>query len=125
MNYRCGTCGTADPQQYQRCNHPGCPDGRDQARRVAPLVAEKEDLAELWRLLEVDNQTAAVVRLRGLLERDKQRPAQDAQPAVKETRMPKFNDEYGGEKPNKKFVIGVIAAVVIAVVAIVIYSGAV
>ena len=28
--YRCGACGTSDRQRYQRCNHPGCPDGRDQ-----------------------------------------------------------------------------------------------
>ena len=27
--YRCGVCGAIDPETYQRCYHPGCPDGRD------------------------------------------------------------------------------------------------
>lgn len=27
--YRCGTCGSNDLQRYQRCQHAGCPDGRD------------------------------------------------------------------------------------------------
>lgn len=27
--YRCGPCGSTDPTRYTRCNHAGCPDGRD------------------------------------------------------------------------------------------------
>lgn len=27
--YRCGVCGTGDRTRWQRCDHPGCPDGRD------------------------------------------------------------------------------------------------
>lgn len=27
--YRCPVCGHSDPNAYQRCNHPACPDGRD------------------------------------------------------------------------------------------------
>lgn len=27
--YRCGVCGTSDPDGYLRCYHPGCLDGRD------------------------------------------------------------------------------------------------
>lgn len=27
--YRCGVCGTSDPQGYQRCSRGDCPDGRD------------------------------------------------------------------------------------------------
>lgn len=34
--YRCPTCGTANPDCYITCNHPACPDGRDQ-RRLDPL----------------------------------------------------------------------------------------
>ena len=30
--YSCPTCGHGDPNAYLRCNHPMCPDGRDQAR---------------------------------------------------------------------------------------------
>lgn len=28
--YRCPTCNTGNPTAYITCNHPACPDGRDQ-----------------------------------------------------------------------------------------------
>lgn len=28
-SYRCPVCGVNDQYAYMRCNHPGCPDGRD------------------------------------------------------------------------------------------------
>lgn len=33
-------------------------------------MSEKEERDQLWRELGVDNQTAAIVRLRGLIDRD-------------------------------------------------------
>lgn len=29
MGYRCPSCGTNDPHQWQGCYQPDCPDGRD------------------------------------------------------------------------------------------------
>jgi hypothetical protein len=90
------------------------------------MTAERD---ELWCLLEVDNQTAAIVRLRGLLERDKQNPYRDPHPTIKEIPMPedisiKPKPENTG-KPDKKgtFIIGAIVAVVIGVVAIAWHQG--
>jgi hypothetical protein len=31
--YHCGVCATSDRGRYARCQHPLCPDGRDQVRR--------------------------------------------------------------------------------------------
>lgn len=42
MTYVCPTCGIRDTTAWQRCNHPNCPDGRDQARN-RPLFCDTCD----------------------------------------------------------------------------------
>lgn len=36
MPYECPTCSDSNPNLYLRCNHPMCPDGRDQRRLDPP-----------------------------------------------------------------------------------------
>lgn len=38
VSYKCGVCGTTDETRYQRCAHPGCPDGRDRSTKDGNAV---------------------------------------------------------------------------------------
>lgn len=74
---------------------------------------------ELWKELGVDNQTAAIVRIRGLINRDQRR---SSMPAPDYSVKPK--PDWGkGDKPNKKFIIAIVAAVVIAIAAVAWHQG--
>lgn len=41
MTYSCPTCGTSNKTAYVMCNHPMCPDGRDQRPKLPELVVTK------------------------------------------------------------------------------------
>ena len=47
MLYRCGVCGSHDELCYLRCDHPGCPDGRD--RPYVPQPYDKPPVTQtMW-----------------------------------------------------------------------------